>query len=119
MGMTIKPNFVVLAGLLFIRTVQVALISQFRDQSRKLIEINGNIWIGLLFMYLVVTIFAMMYKHQIDSFTFSQLTIDLLLFITQHITYTIYHQAYAYNNKLLEGSDDELENELSEVDGIG
>lgn len=62
-------------------------------------------------MYLVVTIFAITYKHNTDSFTMSQLTIDLLMFITQHITYTIYHQSYAHTTELLEGSysDDELE----------
>lgn len=63
MGKTVKPNTIVLAGLIFIRAVQVALISQFRDQSRKLKEYSGNIWIGLLFMYLVLTIFTMMYKQ--------------------------------------------------------
>ena len=37
----------------------------------------------------------MTYKQYIDSFSFSQLTIDVLMFITQHITYAIYHQTYS------------------------
>lgn len=31
------------------------------------------------------------------------------MFITQHITYTIYHQSYHHTNLLLGNSDDELE----------